>query len=154
MFTPGNVVYAFCRTTNPPKNKYMISLYRGVDFDLIFSFTTSQNRAGVPEEQVHHGTIKNDKGEPISYVFEAGREIGTSPDGNRFSFPLRTTVTFDYGIIRTRSNNLITTIDNPVLKCRLDTNEYVDLIYAMMHSPRTPEYCKPIFDQILQKLLG
>ena len=154
MFTPGNVVYAFCNNTNPPKNKYMISLYRGLDFDLVFSFTTSQPRAGVPEEQVHHGIIKNDAGDSISYVFEAGHEIGTTPDGKRFSFPKRTVITFDYGLHMTKLDQLLKTIENPVLKCKLDEKEYEDLIYALMRSPRTQEKFKPVFDQILIKLFA
>ena len=154
MFTPGNVVYAFCHNTTPPKNKYMISLYRGLDFDLVFSFTTSQPRAGVPEEKIHHGTIKNDAGESISYVFEANQEIGTTPEGNRFSFHKRTVVTFDYGIHQTKLDALLRTIDNPEVKCKLDAQEYEDLIYAMMKSPRTPEKFKPIFDQILVSLFA
>ncbi len=154
MFTPGNVVYAFCHTTNPPKYKYMISLYRGLDFDLVFSFTTSQPRAGVPEEKIHHGIIKNDAGETISYVCKAKQEIGTTPDGNRFSFPTRTVVTFDYGIHQTKLDALQRTIDNPEVKCRLDSQEFEDLVYAMMKSPRTPEKFKPIFDQVLVSLFS
>ena len=154
MFTPGNVVYAFCHTTTPQKNKYMISLYRGLDYDLVFSFTTSQPRAGVPEGKIHHGIIKNDAGETISYVFEANQEIGTTPDGSRFSFPKRTVVTFDYGIHQTKLDALLRTIDNPEVKCRLDPQEFENLIYAMLKSPRTPEKFKPIFDKILVSLFA
>ena len=132
----------------------MISLYRGVDFDLVFSFTTSQPRAGVPEEKIHHGTIKDDAGESISYVFEANREIGTTPNGTRFSFPKRTVVNFDYGIHQTKLDALLRTIDNPEVKCRLDAQEFEDLVYAMMKSPRTPEKFKPIFDKVLVSLFA
>lgn len=132
----------------------MISLYRGLDFNLVFSFTTSQPRAGVPEEQVHHGIIKNEAGDSISYVFEAGREIGTTPDGQRFSFPKRTVITFDYGLIKIKLDQLLRTIENPVVKCKLDEKEYEDLIYALMKSPRTQERFKPFFDQVLRKLFA
>lgn len=154
MFSPGNVVYAFCNDTNPPKYKYMISLYRGVDFDIIFCYTTSKNRAGVPEGQIHHGGIKNGNGDYVSYVFEAGVTVGTSPNGSRFAFPKRSTVTFDYGLLITKTDKLLASISEPEVKCHLDDKEYIDLVYAIKRSPLTPEKFKPYLESVLEKFFS
>lgn len=72
MLSPQNVIRGFCKNTNPPKYKYLISLYRSEELNIIACFTTSQNRAGVPSEQIKHGIIKNKEKEIISYVFFNG----------------------------------------------------------------------------------
>ena len=46
MLKAKNIIYGFCKYTNPPKNKYLISLYRSEDLnkvyiDLIYTFYTS-----------------------------------------------------------------------------------------------------------------
>lgn len=46
MLKAKNIIYGFCKYTNPPKNKYLISLYRSEDpdkvyIDLIYAFYTS-----------------------------------------------------------------------------------------------------------------
>ena len=46
MLKAKNIIYGFCKYTNPPKNKYLISLYRSEDLnkvyiDLIYAFYTS-----------------------------------------------------------------------------------------------------------------
>lgn len=82
MFAPGEIVYGY--VTRMGKSKYAVSIYRDENVNILIHFTTSQPRAGVPIEQVHHGAIYKD-GECRSYVFEAKREIGINPStGARF----------------------------------------------------------------------
>ena len=47
MLKAKNIIYGFCKYTNPPKNKYLISLYRSEDLNIIAVFPTSQRRSGV-----------------------------------------------------------------------------------------------------------
>lgn len=47
MLKAKNIIYGFCKYTNPPKKKYLISLYRSDDLNIIAVFPTSQRRAGV-----------------------------------------------------------------------------------------------------------
>lgn len=78
MLTPKNVIYGFCKTTNPPKYKYMISLYRSNDLHVVACFTTSKNRAGVPVGQIKHGKVRNQYNEVVSYVFQPQKVVGTT----------------------------------------------------------------------------
>ncbi len=36
MLKAKNIIYGFCKYTNPPKNKYLISLYRSEDPDKVY----------------------------------------------------------------------------------------------------------------------
>lgn len=113
-------------------------------------FTTSQQRAGVPELQIQHGPIYRDK-KCISYVFERGVAIGRNPDtGNEFSFPKRTVITFDYGVREGQREYFMEQFDNPVVVCVLDEKEYIELVYAMYCSPYTKTSHKVVLDKILQ----
>ena len=96
MLAPKNVIYGFCKTTHPPKPKYMISLYRSEELNIVACFTTSQNRAGVPSESIKHGRITNEKKEVLSYVFLPEVSVGKTPLGEVFHFPVQTVVRFDY----------------------------------------------------------
>ena len=49
MLKAKNIIYGFCKYTNPPKYKYLISLYRSEYLNIIAVFPTSQRRAGVTE---------------------------------------------------------------------------------------------------------
>ncbi len=42
--------------------------------------------------------------------------------------------------------------DNLEIKCKLDTKEYIDLVYAMYRSKRTPEEYKPYLEKILNEI--
>ena len=53
MLKAKNIIYGYCKYTNPPKNKYLISLYRSEELNIIAVFPTSQRRAGVAEPK--HG---------------------------------------------------------------------------------------------------
>lgn len=152
MFAPGEIIYGFAKSTNPPKNKYLITIYRDDTLNIIASFTTSQARAGVPPEMIHHGAIINDENKCLSYVFEAKKEIGFDPRGGKpFSFPLRTTVTFDYGIIEGRYEQIQAQFENPEVVCKLNESEYIDLIYAMYKSHHTKARHKEILNRILEQ---
>lgn len=149
MFTPGEIVYGY--VTRMGKPKYAVSIYRDEDVNILIHFTTSQHRAGVSIDQVHHGAIYKD-GECRSYVFEANREIGTNPTtGIPFSFPLRTTMTFDYGLFKDSEQKLRQMFENPQVVCKLDDNEYIDLIYAMYKSDNTPDEYKPFLNKVLEE---
>lgn len=149
MFEPRVVTYGFAKNIANPKNKYAISLFRDENVHVVIHFTTSQPRAGIPEDQIHHGINKNDVGEVMSFVFEPGVEIGIAPDGSRFSFPQRTIMQFDYGFLRDTDWNLQQQFDNLEVKCCLDENIYLDLIYAMYRSKRTPQKYKSYLKIVL-----
>lgn len=73
MLKAKNIIYGFCRSTNPPKPKYLISIYRSDSLNVIAVFPTSQRRASVPSPK--HGCNLRD-GNVVSYMFEAGKPIG------------------------------------------------------------------------------
>lgn len=133
-----------------PHNKYIVTIYQDDDLSIVACFTTSQQRAGVPELQIQHGPIYRDK-KCISYVFERGVAIGRNPDtGNEFSFPKRTVITFDYGVREGQREYFMEQFDNPVVVCVLDEKEYIELVYAMYCSPYTKTSHKVVLDKILQ----
>ena len=100
-------------------------------------------------DQVHHGAIYKD-GDCRAYVFEAGHEIGFNPATHeRFQFPLRTTMAFDYGLFKDSEEKLRKMFENPQVVCKLDDKEYIDLVYAMYSSKSTPEEYKPYLDKVL-----
>jgi hypothetical protein len=149
MLKAKNIIYGFCKYTNPPKNKYLISLYRSEDLNIIAVFPTSQRRAGVLAPK-HGCNYRNNQ--VISYVFDAGHPIGKKKDSDEsFAFPLQTTIPFDYCFREGDQNDLLKTFDSPEIVGVLSDEEYIDLIYAFYTSPLTPQKYKPIFDRILQE---
>ena len=44
MLRAKNIIYGFCTFTNPPKNKYLISLYRSETLHVVAVFPTSKKR--------------------------------------------------------------------------------------------------------------
>lgn len=147
MFAPGEIVYGHVKHIG--KSKYAVSIYRDEDVNVLIHFTTSQPRAGVPLGQIRHGAIYKD-GDCKSYVFEARCEIGTNPiTGERFRFPLRTTMAFDYGLIKDSEERLRQMFENPQVVCKLDDKEYIDLVYAMYSSKSTPDEYKPYLNKVL-----
>ena len=149
MLKAKNIIYGFCRYTNPPKNKYLISLYRSEELHIIAVFPTSQRRAGVAVPK--HGCNIRDN-QVISYVFDAGHPIGKKKDSDEdFAFPLQTTIPFDYCFREGEQDELLKTFEQPEVVGVLSDKEYSDLIYAFYRSPLTPQKYKPIFDKILQE---
>lgn len=148
MLKAKNIIYGFCKYTNPPKNKYLISLYRSEELHIIAVFPTSKHRAGV--SNANHGCNFRDN-KAISYMFDAGHPIGKKKDSDEdFSFPMQTTIPFDYCFREGAQEDLLRTFEQPEVVGVLSDKEYVDLIYALYSSPLTPQKYKPIFDKILQ----
>ena len=156
MFNPGEVIYG---TVNgfgfiKPKPKYLIVLYRDDQLTIATCFTTSQERAGVPPENLKHGAVKDEDGF-ISYVFLAGVVVGQHPEsGEDFAFPLNSTVTFDYGLNLGELFDFQNGIENAELKCLLSEEEFGNLLYAMYSSHITPRKYKPYLEKSLNELYG
>lgn len=154
MFQPREIIYGYVTGLGfrNSKNKYLISLYRSDDLEIFACFTTSQHYYGVPEDQVKHGAIFKD-GEYHSYVFEKGVIIGKNPEtGADFSFPDRTTVTFDYGIRQGFIGDFADGIQNAKVVCVLNKEEFGNLLYAMYKSPNTNQKYKPLLERSLDAL--
>jgi len=152
MFEPGTITYGFAKTISDPKNKYAISLFRDENVKVLIHFTTTRPRAGVPVEKIHHGINRDEDGNVKSYVFEPTVDIGDTPEGGRFRFPERTIMQFDYGFLHGDDWSLQQQFDNLEVKCKLDPKEYLNLIYAMYLSKRTPEKYKPYLQEVLEKM--
>ena len=90
----------------------------------------------------------------VSYVFEPNVEIEDIPTGGRFCFPVRTVMQFDYGFLRGDDWSLQQQFDDLVVKCHLDREEYLNLVYAMYCSKRTPIEYKPCLEKVLEKAYG
>lgn len=151
MFQPREVVYGYAKNLFSPHNKYIVTIYQDDDLNIVACFTTSKRRAGVPEDQVHHGAIYRDQ-ECVSYVFEKDKVVGINPtNGADFAFPCRSVVTFDYGVKEGIKESFMEEFNNPQVVCVLNDSEYIDLVYAMYRSPHTKVCHKNILDKILQK---
>lgn len=151
MFQPREIVYGFAKGLYKPHNKYIITIYQDADLCIVACFTTSKSRAGISDNEIHHGAIYKDK-KCISYVFEKGKTIGVDPRTNSdFSFAKRTVVTFDYGIMEGNKESFMKEFDNPEVVCRLYEKEYIDLVYAMYCSPHTKIKHKATLDNILRE---
>jgi hypothetical protein len=147
MFNPREIVYGYAKRLYKPHNKYIITIYRDEQLSIIVCFTTSQARSGSSEP--HHGA--NYIGDDCqSYVFDAEVVIGTDPrNGQPFSFPKQTVVTFDYGVADTSLDKVSDAIDNPEVVCIMDEAEYIELVYAMYKSPKTNQPRREILGKIL-----
>ena len=55
----------------------------------------------------------------------------------------------DYGYLKAGTQQLFSLFEDPKVVCKLDDKEYIDLIYAMYRSKRTPLKYKPYLDAIL-----
>lgn len=149
MFEPREIIYGYAKGLHNPHNKYIVTIYRDENLNIVASFTTSQQRTGVSEEKIHHGAIYNEK-KCISYVFEKDVVIGVNPEtGLDFSFPKRTVITFDYGVIESTKERFLQNFDNPKVVCVLNETEYIELVYAMYSSPHTKQTHKDVLDKIL-----
>lgn len=154
MFQPREIIYGYICGLGfrSPKNKYLISLYRDENLEILACFTTSQHYYGVPEEEVRHGAIIKD-GEYHSYVFEKGVTIGQNPEtGADFAFSDRTTVTFDYGIRQGFIGDFTDGIKNAKVVCVLSKEEFGNLLYAMYKSPNMNQKYKPLLERSLDAL--
>ena len=156
MFQPREIVYGYVIGLGfaKPKYKYLIILYRDADLEIFACFTTSQHYYGVQEEEVKHGAIKRD-GEYYSFVFEKDVVIGIDPrTGNSFSFPCRTTITFNYGIRQGEFEDFESGITNKEVVCVLNKDIFADLLYAMYKSPEMNDRFKPYLEKSLEQLFS
>lgn len=149
MLRAKNIVYGFCSYTTPKKPKYHISLYRSEDLNIVAVFTTSKKRSGTPSPK-HGGNKRN--GIITSYVFEANKPIGKKYlSDETFSFPLETTIPFDYCFIENTQEKILKSFENPHVVGILSDEEYIEIIYNFLHSPLTPEKYRKLFDKILSE---
>lgn len=152
MLRAKNIIYGHCTYTTPSKPKYLISLYRSDTLNVVAVFPTSQRRSGVSIPT--HGSNKRNNA-IVSYVFEAHKPIGKKYQSDEaFSFPLQTTIPFDYCFREDTQDNILRSFIHPEVVGILSDKEYIDLIYAFLQSPYTPQKYKPIFDKILREYLG
>ncbi len=130
MFAPGDIIYGFAKGLYRPKFKYVVSIFKDADLNILAQFTTSQDRRG--------------------YVIEAGKELGLHPQtGIAFCFPKRTVMAYDYGFLYGTENQLISQFDNPEIVCRMYDDVYINLVYALYKSDFSPTEYKPILEKIL-----
>ena len=151
MLKAKNIIKGFCISTTPNKTKYLISLYRSEDLDIIAVFPTSQKRSSVAAPK-HGSNMKNNI--IVSYVFEANKVIGKKYQSEEdFSFPLQTTIPFDYCFMDDLQDKILASFVEPEIVGVLSDQEYIDLVYSFLHSPLTPKKYIPIFDEILHEYL-
>ncbi len=152
MLKAKNIIYGFCTFTKPQKPKYLISLYRSEDLNIVAVFPTSQRRSGVAE--VKHGCNRRNS-IPVSYVFEAHTAVGKKYLSDEdFYFPLTTTIPFDYCFREDSQDVILASFINPEVVGVLSDREYIELLYALLHSPHTPKRYQEIFEGVLNQYLG
>lgn len=102
---------------------------------------------------VYHLNTERTTEERILYhVFEANRCIGKKYGSDEdFSFPLYTTIPFDYCFRDGEQENLLKSFQHPEVVGVLSDKEYIELIYAFYKSPLTPQKYIPIFEKILEE---
>ncbi len=153
MFQEREIILAFIKDIHPPKKKFLITLYRDQELNVVACFTTSQHRIPSNPEDVRHGVVRKN-GAPVAYVFEKDKVIGISPKTDKpFSFPKRTIVTFDYcfqvGTLEKFEQRTDPTDRETV--CVMNNKEFVDLLYAMYRSPHTNGRFLPMIEKSLEK---
>ena len=156
MFKPGNVLYGTFKLSNIcTKPKYAIILHNDGQDRVLATYTTSKKRSGVSDYV--HGKNPSGSNDPKSYVFLASKEVGTYKDGNgvtqSFRFPEDSTVVPDYGYTKTSTHSLSLNVPDLTFICSLFEKEYLDLIYMLYQSKKTPREYKKIFEKISQDKL-
>lgn len=151
MFEPGEVVYAFVKNIHPPKNKYFVTIYQDDELRIVTCFTTTQNRVGIPLEQLVHGYVKRNN-LLVGYFFDRNIEVGIDANGNPFKFPRNCVIPFDYGVQIGTKNQFLNSVEQEKVVCKLHPKEYENLVYAMYKSPLTDSKYKPYLDKVLQQI--
>ena len=151
MLRAKNIIYGYCLSTTPNKYKYLISIYRSEDLNIVAVFPTSQKRSG-SSSPVHGANMRD--GNIVSYVFKRNVIIGKIPETeDPFSFPLDTTIPFDYCFWNDSQDDILRKFSDPKIVGILSDKEYIDLVYAFLRSPLTPNRFRPIMDKILKEYL-
>lgn len=84
MLRAKNIIYGYCLRTTPNKYKYLISIYRSDELNIVAVFPTSQKRSG-SSSPVHGANMRD--GNIVSYVFKGNVSIGYMPNSEEpFSF--------------------------------------------------------------------
>lgn len=150
MFREREIILAFVKDINPPKEKFFITLHRGEDLNVVACLTTSQHRV-IPPEEVRHGVVRKDN-EPVAYVFEKDRQIGIDPENHEpFSFNKRTMVVFDYCMQEGSLDNFIKRTEQRRVVCELNDNDFEELLYAMFQSSKLDKKYIPIIEKALRQ---
>ena len=114
MFQPREIIYGYAKSLYSPHHKYIVIIYRDDELNIVACFTTSQSRAGVPEDEIHHGAIYKEK-RCVSFVFEKDVKIGVNPaTGADFAFPKRSVITFDYGVREGLQESFLKEFENSI----------------------------------------
>lgn len=152
MFEPGEVVYAHVKNTNPPKNKYFVTIYQDDELRIVTCFTTTKSyHVGCPFEQLVHGYVKSN-GQIIAYFFDRNVEVGVNNTNQPFRFPEHCVIPFDYGIRIGTKEQFLNNVEREVVVCKLLPKEYENIVYAMYRSPKTDPKYKPYLDKVLQRI--
>lgn len=147
MIDEGAVLYGFFNLKNEDKNKFAVVLHKNEDDCIITSFTTSQDRHPANPS---HGA--NPSKTPNCYVFLAGRNIGTTPDGKPYSFKETTTIVPDYGMNEENVEVFLSKVQNLEKKCDLYKNEYLDLLYTLYKCDNTKMKYLPLLENKIEEL--
>lgn len=103
-----------------------------------------RNTARTTEERIlYHTYLKLTGALERSMV----QKYGSDED---FSFPLVTTIPFDYCFQEGEQENLLKSFESAEVVGVLSDEEYINLIYAFFKSPLTPRKYIPIFERILE----
>ena len=151
MFEPGEVVYAYVRNTIPPKHKYFVTIYRDDELRIVTCFTTTKHyHVGRPLEQLEHGYVKVD-GQITAYLFDSNRAVGLNEQSEPFKFTRHCVIPFDYGVRVGTKEQFLNNIEGAVVVCKLHSDEYQNIVYAMYRSPKTDPKYKPYLEKILRQ---
>lgn len=152
MFEPGEVVYAYVKNFNSPKNKYFVTIYQDDELRIVTCFTTTKNyHVGCSFDQLTHGYVKNN-GQIIAYFFDKDVEVGLNESNQPFKFPEHCVIPFDYGVRVGTKEQFLNYVENEKVVCRLHPKEYENIVYAMYRSPKTDPKYKPYLDKVLQQI--
>lgn len=151
MFEPGEVVYAYAKNTHPPKNKYFVTIYQDDELRIVTCFTTTRNRVGIPLDQLSHGYVKKNN-QLVGYFFDKNVEVGLNAEGTPYKFPCNCVIPFDYGVQIGTQSQLLNSVENATVVCKLHPKEYEDLAYAMYKSPLTNSKHKQYLDKVLHQI--
>ena len=137
MFAPRDIIYGYAKGLYRPKYKYAVSIFKDAKLNILAQFTTNQDRRG--------------------YTIDAGKVIGTNPQtGSDFCLPKRTVLAYDYGFLYGTEQQLISQLDNPEIVCRMNEDEYINMVYALyrkrLFAFRVQAFFRKGFDGFLQMI--
>lgn len=151
MFKAGSVLHGIFKLKNTTKPKFAIVLHNDGENCITTTFTTSQERSGVLNPI--HGKNPS-KGEPLSYVFKEGVEIGEIKEkGIKFAFKKDTVIVPDYGIHISSIKSFLASGTEIEKQCDLYEQEYINLVYTLYKCRKTRKNIQRILEKILQQIV-